>query len=265
MKKAVLQLSYLFLLYTILSMLIYAKESEMKLRNKTQYHKNYVKSSAKAKNNKDTTIDNTKNYSNNNNVLNNRIEKKRNNIIQLLNVPQTRIPRFVALKFSDANLRAGPSSDYPIKFHLNCKLYPLEIIAEFENWRLVRDVYNNKAWIKAAMITQLHRSAIVILPNTKNFTYNDYENQNNIEKKRIKDRTNNETSIAQSNTKYVKEVLLLRLPNKNSTGIAKIETGTIVRLLKCRKEDFCKIATNEGYKGWIERRNLWGIYDDEKL
>ena len=49
------------------------------------------------------------------------------------------IPRFVSLKAEKVNVRRGPSSDHPVAWVFQRKGLPVEIVAEFENWRRVRD------------------------------------------------------------------------------------------------------------------------------
>jgi SH3-like domain-containing protein len=185
-------------------------------------------------------------------------------VVRMPTVPN-QLPRFVSLKFGDANLRTGPGSGYPIKFHFNCKWYPLEVIAEFEHWRLVRDVVNHRAWIRSTMVSGLHRSAVIVrsrdvprwdgkqnLKNIDGVKKIDSEYNLRIEKNKVK--VSNE-----------KEVVLLSLPDTESAGIVRIEIGVVVRLLKCRRAGYCKISTSDGQIGWVERKNLWGIYDDERL
>jgi len=57
----------------------------------------------------------------------------------ILNPSGLPVPRFVALKSDDVNLRAGPGKRYPIKFHLARARLPVEIIEEFAHWRKIRD------------------------------------------------------------------------------------------------------------------------------
>ena len=49
------------------------------------------------------------------------------------------IPRFVSLKAEKVNVRRGPSSDHPVAWVFQRKGLPVEIVAEFENWRRIRD------------------------------------------------------------------------------------------------------------------------------
>lgn len=71
------------------------------------------------------------------------------------------IPRFVSLKGGETNLRTGPSKNYPIKWVIKNKGEPVEIVAEFEQWREIRDMDGDSGWVHEAMLSG-SRSIIVI-------------------------------------------------------------------------------------------------------
>ena len=62
------------------------------------------------------------------------------------------IPRFVSLKSNDANIRVGPSVNYPIKLKYVFQNLPLEIIDEFDVWRKSRDHEGNIDWVHKSLI-----------------------------------------------------------------------------------------------------------------
>lgn len=49
------------------------------------------------------------------------------------------LPRFVSLRADEVNMRAGPGEQYPIEWVYQRSGLPLEVIAEFDHWRRVRD------------------------------------------------------------------------------------------------------------------------------
>ncbi|MCP5433146.1 MAG: SH3 domain-containing protein [Alphaproteobacteria bacterium] len=57
------------------------------------------------------------------------------------------LPRFVSLKSSSVNMRSGPGTDYPISWTYQRRGWPVEITAEFEHWRKVRDRDGEEGWI----------------------------------------------------------------------------------------------------------------------
>ena len=71
------------------------------------------------------------------------------------------IPRYVSLKSNDANIRIGPSKNYPIVIKYINKNYPLKIIEEYREWRRVEDFKNNIGWIHKSLISGI-RTGIVL-------------------------------------------------------------------------------------------------------
>lgn len=58
------------------------------------------------------------------------------------------------------------------------------------------------------------------------------------------------------------ELLEMRLlPSIDAQVIAKIPQHNIATLDKCTK-DWCRI-TDDGYKGWVPKSEIWGVYDSE--
>lgn len=63
------------------------------------------------------------------------------------------IPRFVSLQATEAHMRAGPGKQYPIKWTYRRPGLPLEITAEFDVWRRVRDWQGSEGWMHSSMLT----------------------------------------------------------------------------------------------------------------
>ena len=63
------------------------------------------------------------------------------------------IPRFVSLRASQINVRVGPGQHYPIEWVFVRANYPVEIIAEFDNWRKIRDVEGSEGWVHQSMLS----------------------------------------------------------------------------------------------------------------
>ena len=77
------------------------------------------------------------------------------------------IPRYVSLKSDDANIRVGPSKNYPIEIKYVKKNYPLKVLEEYEEWRKVEDFNNNIGWIHKSLISGI-RTGIVLSNDSKN-------------------------------------------------------------------------------------------------
>lgn len=133
------------------------------------------------------------------------------------------VPRFVSIR-SNANMHIGPGSEYAIDWQYVIPFFPLEVIAEFGHWRQVRDFQGTTGWIHKSVLTG-KRHALVV-----NKTQN-----------------------------------LMSKPNAQSTKVADMAPGVIGRIVQ-RQGNWCKIQVkwhDKTYKGWIELRHIWGLYDNE--
>ena len=133
------------------------------------------------------------------------------------------LPRFVSLRDETVNARSGPGTKYPIDWVYKQKSAPVEVIAEYESWRRIRDWQGSESWVKSQLLTR-KRFAKVITPG-----------ENNI---------------------YAKD-------NYKSKIIARVEDDVIGEIKKCPADnDFCLISFGN-YEGWISRQNIYGVYDKE--
>lgn len=71
------------------------------------------------------------------------------------------IPRFVSISADRANLRTGPGEQYPIMWVYQKKLYPLEIIEEYESWRRVRDIDGTEGWMHVVLLSGKRTGLVV--------------------------------------------------------------------------------------------------------
>ena len=63
------------------------------------------------------------------------------------------IPRFVSIKSSEANLRVGPDTDYPIILKYIMQNIPLKVEDEFDKWRKIIDSKNNIGWVHVSLLS----------------------------------------------------------------------------------------------------------------
>ncbi|MGI9500242.1 MAG: SH3 domain-containing protein [Geminicoccaceae bacterium] len=65
------------------------------------------------------------------------------------------VPRFVSLdpNQNEVNVRFGPGQQYPINWVYARPGIPLEIIAEFDNWRKIKDYEGAEGWISARLLS----------------------------------------------------------------------------------------------------------------
>lgn len=71
------------------------------------------------------------------------------------------VPRFASTKSNEVNARSGPGVKYPIDWVFIKKGEPLEITAEFEQWRFVRDIDGQGGWVHSSVLSG-KRSVVVI-------------------------------------------------------------------------------------------------------
>lgn len=103
--------------------------------------------------------------------------------------------RFVAMRADKVNARSGPNIRYPIEWIYQQQNYPVEIIAEYEQWRKIRDYDGTVTWVRKNLLTNT-RYALVTEPG-----------ENNI---------------------YAKDSI-------NSDIIARVENGVVAKIKRCNQ------------------------------
>lgn len=63
------------------------------------------------------------------------------------------LPRFVSLGSGKVNLRKGPGRQYPIMWVYLRRGLPVEIIAEYDLWRQIRDHDNTVGWVQKNLLS----------------------------------------------------------------------------------------------------------------
>lgn len=135
------------------------------------------------------------------------------------------LPRMVSLRSNLINARSGPGARYPIEWVYRQKGAPVEIIAEFELWRKIRDWDGSETWVHKSMLSG-KRSVKMTAKGASNI----YNNE-----------------------------------DYNSAIIAKVEDGVIGDIKKCPAgSSFCLIQFGT-VEGWVPRSNFFGAYSDEVI
>lgn len=75
------------------------------------------------------------------------------------------LPRFASLRAAEVFMRAGPGTRYPVEWIYRRRGLPVQIIAEFDAWRKVRDWNGTVGWVHRAMLAG-RRTAITIADDT---------------------------------------------------------------------------------------------------
>jgi len=63
------------------------------------------------------------------------------------------LPRFVSLRKSEVNVRTGPGTRYPVDWVFTHRNMPVEIVAEFDAWRKVKDWEGSVGWVHKSMLS----------------------------------------------------------------------------------------------------------------
>src|ERR687884_278752 len=74
------------------------------------------------------------------------------------------VPRFVSLKPDRVNVRGGPTRDHDVTFVYTRAGLPVEITAESDNWRRIRDWEGAEGWVYHSMLSG-RRTAVVTAKN----------------------------------------------------------------------------------------------------
>jgi SH3-like domain-containing protein len=136
------------------------------------------------------------------------------------------VPRYVSLKSDHVNVRAGPTKDNDVAWVYTRSGLPVEITAEFENWRRVRDSEGAEGWVYHSLLSG--RRTAVITMKAKDELASLYESA-----------------------------------DQTSVVVARLQTGVVAQVKRCTA-GWCRVIGN-GFDGWIEQQRLWGVYADEKV
>lgn len=136
------------------------------------------------------------------------------------------IPRFVSLKSSKVNVRRGPSSEHQVAWVYSRQGLPVEIIAEFEHWRRIRDSDGEEGWVYHSLLSG--RRTVTVSPWKADGT-----------------------------------VLMRQQPSDDSRPVAQIQSGVLASVQECSGE-WCRLEVS-GYSGWLHQNILWGVYPGEKI
>lgn len=73
---------------------------------------------------------------------------------------------FASLRASETNVRAGPSSDYSIKFTYKMRGIPVKVISEYDNWNEIKDYDGDSGWVNQNLLT---KKRMVMVRTAKTF------------------------------------------------------------------------------------------------
>jgi len=136
------------------------------------------------------------------------------------------VPRFVSLKADRVNVRGGPDKDHDVSWIYTRVGWPVEITAEFENWRRIRDSDGSEGWVYHSLLSGKRTAAV---------------------------QGKSQTDLAALHAK----------PDTQSAVTAQLQPGVLGAIKRCTG-NWCRIV-GDSFDGWVEQNRLWGVYPDEKI
>jgi SH3-like domain-containing protein len=145
------------------------------------------------------------------------------------------LPRFATTRYAPTNVRVGPGLKYDIAWVFNRARTPVEIIAEFDIWREIRDFDGSEGWIEQNLLSD-NRAGLV------------------------------------EPWKKGGQVALLSGQSDNAAPRAYLPMGFRVDISHCNGA-WCQVqaagtdATGHAgtYSGYLPQSEIWGVYQDEKF
>jgi len=136
------------------------------------------------------------------------------------------LPRFVSLKPDHVNVRGGPTRDHDVTFVYTRGGLPVEITAESDNWRRIRDWEGSEGWVYHSLLSG--RRTALVNPKDKSQLVPVYDK-----------------------------------PDDGGVVLAKLQAGVLAAVKRCTGV-WCRIA-GAGFDGWVAQEQLWGVYLNEKV
>jgi SH3-like domain-containing protein len=136
------------------------------------------------------------------------------------------VPRFVSLKADRVNVSGGPAKDHEVSWVYTRAGLPVEITAEFDNWRRIRDWEGAEGWVYHSLLSG--RRTAVVVPSLKD-----------------------------------ELVPLYAGPDLKSAVVAKLQGGVLGSIRSCTGT-WCEFA-GKNFEGWIRQERVWGAYPNEKV
>ena len=76
------------------------------------------------------------------------------------------VPRFVSIKADRVNVRGGPDKDHDVSWIYTRVGWPVEITAEFEDWRRIRDSDGTEGWVYHSLLSGKRTAAVQMKSKT---------------------------------------------------------------------------------------------------
>ncbi|HZP08421.1 SH3 domain-containing protein [Methyloceanibacter sp.] len=137
------------------------------------------------------------------------------------------LPRFVSLKSDKVNVRKGPATDQAIVWVFSRAGLPVEVIAESDNWRRVRDSEGADGWVFHSLLSA--RRTVLVTPWSKDKS----------------------------------TVPLYSSKSTSSRAVAALQPNVLGNVMSCDGE-WCELSVQD-YTGYVRQDQLWGVYKGEEI
>jgi SH3-like domain-containing protein len=131
------------------------------------------------------------------------------------------------------NLREGPSKDHRTAWVFQRAGLPVEIVAEFETWRRIRDAEGTEGWVLHSLLSG--RRTALVTPWEKG---------------------------------EAPPVPLYDRAADRAEVVARLQSGVIANVRQC-SGTWCRIVVPQpeagDLDGYIRQDRLWGVYPNEKV
>ena len=145
------------------------------------------------------------------------------------------VPRYVSLKTDRVNLREGPSKDHRTLWVFQRAGLPVEIVAEYETWRRIRDAEGTEGWVLHSLLSG--RRTATVTPWTKGDA--------------------------------AAPVALYGSAGGDGEVVARLQPGVIASVKACTA-GWCRVvvalpAKGGDVDGYLKQDRLWGVYPGERV
>jgi SH3-like domain-containing protein len=136
------------------------------------------------------------------------------------------VPRYVSLKADKVNVRGGPSREHEVTWTFMRVGIPVEITAESENWRRIRDAEGAEGWVFHSLLSG--RRTALVAPSAKTESFPLYERA-----------------------------------GAGGRVVAQLQARVLATVRRCDGK-WCRVF-GDGFDGYIEQHLLWGVYPNEVI